>query len=78
MFLLNTPTADHFIDIVLGIRALERIDGHAKILAVMSYIWSPDAISVINHSNKSCVNFVRNTGLNRCEHEPQSRYSLAP
>ena len=30
MFLLNTPTADHFIDIVLGIRALERIGGHAK------------------------------------------------
>ena len=30
MFLLNTPTAGHFIDIVLDIRVLERIDGHAK------------------------------------------------
>ena len=30
MFLLNAPTTGHFIDIVLDIRALERIDGHAK------------------------------------------------
>ena len=53
MFVLTARTVGHFIDIVLGIRALERIDGHAKILAVMSSTWSPDAISVINHSNKS-------------------------
>ena len=30
MFVLTARTVGHFIDIVLGIRALERIGGHAK------------------------------------------------